>query len=148
MNKRAVELSITQLIGFVIVAVIFLGTIGLVMKIVGIMAEKPDEATLNSFENLVHELETIEDGQTKEVPYYIGESFYLFDEKCSAMPVEEDICICSSDNCKKVLQKHYFEKGRFIDVPAEIRGEISGKERGVKNVIIRKVGEVVTVTDT
>jgi len=146
MNKKAVELSITQLIGFVIVAVIFLGTIGLVMKIVGIMAEKPDEATLNSFENLMHEINTIEDGQTKIVPYYIGEGLYLKSECEPSLNKDElgdDICICKKD-CKKRIVREFQDSKLYVEIKG---GSIVYENQVINLAIIRDSNKICLTKD-
>jgi hypothetical protein len=149
MNKKAVELSITQLIGFVIVAVIFLGTIGLVMKIVGIMAEKPDEATINSFKNLMHEINTIEEGQIKVVPYYIAEGLYLRTECETNLILDrigDDICICK-DSCMKKRVTRLFHKNKII-IHLNSPGHITyDKTKEVNNVALIRTGEGICINE-
>jgi len=151
MNKKAIELSITQLIGFVIAVVIFLGTIGLVMKIVGIMSEKPDEASTNSFKNLMHEINTIEDGQKKVVPYYIQENLYL-NYNCeitpNQQPILDDLCLCKTSCYKKRLQREFHKDKYKLKITS---GKYITYDQGkdVKNLaIIRKSNDICITEDT
>lgn len=117
MNKKGIELTLTQIIGLVIVIMIFLGTLALVMKIVGILTDKPDQATINNMENLMHELSTIENNERKVVPFFLKED-YMLTSLCARNMQElvDDICICKESCMKKTIIKEFHDRKLHLKV--------------------------------
>ncbi|MFH1641289.1 MAG: hypothetical protein ABIC04_00140 [Nanoarchaeota archaeon] len=114
MHKKAnIEISTKTLIGFILVIFILLAFVGFFMKVWGIFADKPNQATLNSFKNLVIELNDIKEGETRIVPFYVEKDLYL-KTKCerelneyrlSGAEILNDICICTNECSKKRLAR-------------------------------------------
>ena len=109
MNKKAQEdLSIKQVIGFVLVALVLFAFVGFTMKLWNVFSNKPNEATINSFENLVHELNTLEEGKEKIVPYFIQDGYYLRTscDKIDEKVVRNDVCICrDAKHCNRLEKR-------------------------------------------
>ena len=107
-NKKAVGMTIRAVIGLVLVAIVLFAFVGFTMKLWNAFGNKPEEATINSFDNLVYELNTLEEGKEKIVPYYIQEGLYLYtqcevsldEHGLKGKEIFNDICICNA-NCKK-----------------------------------------------
>ena len=103
MNKKGdIEISIKTLIGFVLVAIVLVAFVGFFIKLWGIFTSQPNEATLNSFKNLVYEINTLEEGKDKVVPFFIQDGLFLY-TSCEAKygkSILNDICICTA-NCEK-----------------------------------------------
>lgn len=138
MNKKAdIEISLKTLIGFVLVGIILIAFIGFFMKMWGIFLNKPDQATINSFENLVYEINTLKEGEEKIIPFYIQKDLYLRVTCRKHMDDTEfgdDICICKSANdCYKRLERKFLEKEVIVKL---IIGYESGKE--VRNLKLVK----------
>ena len=150
MNKKAdIEISLKTLIGFILVSIIFLAFIGFFMKLWGIFTDKPDEATINSFKNLVYEIKNIEDKEEKIVPYYVQKKFKLTTQNCQRTEqVKEDICVCNIGDCrKKVVVKDYAEPKTELrvignDGTSAIRKDL---KEGVQNLVVSRNGKVITI---
>lgn len=147
MNKRAdIEISVKTLIGFILVALIFFSFVGLFVKLWGIFLSNPNEPTINSFENLVYEIRTLEEGDQKIVPFYIQKGLKLTTDDCQQgnIQVKEDICICLIDGgCKKrVIAKEYAE-GLALEVDYEI---VSSPE-GTFDLVLANDKKTVTISE-
>ena len=157
MNKKGdIEISLKTLIGFVLVAIILFAFVGLFMKMWGMFVNQPNEATLNSFDNLVYEINNLKDGEEKEVPYYIQEGLYLrtsceihiYENKQGQ--VLNDICICKGDHpCEKRLKRQIIsyltDETQIISILNDPEyGQIGfEKEKEVRNLkIIRDINGV------
>jgi len=131
MNKKAdVEISLKTLIGFVLVAIIFFAFVGFFVKMWGIFLNKPNQATINSFKNLVYEINELEDGDEKLVPFFIQEGLFLKSlcDRPDEKRVENDICICKRlEDCRK----------------REIREPI----KGVKKVSLENINRYIGYTE-
>jgi len=118
MNKKAdVEISLKTLIGFVLVSIIFFAFIGFFVKMWGIFLNKPEQATLNSFKNLMYEINELEENEEKTVPFYIQKKLYLR-SACQLQEIQKeyvlnDLCICTKDCKKRHIREALKEKVRI-----------------------------------
>jgi len=159
-SKKGIELSINQIIGFVLVAVVLVGFIGFSMKLWGIFLNKPNQATLNSFENLMHELNTLEEGEGKSkiIPFYIQKKLYLrttcetYSGEYLGLEVLNDICICKGDHpCEKRLERDiitYIKEASesIIILNDPMQGQIGyEKDKEVRNLKLTRDDEGVKI---
>lgn len=108
------------------------------LKLFGIMDDKPDAGTLNSFTFLGQQLETLREGETVQVPYGIAKKFFLV----SGIPncPQNVLCLCLDIGCEKISTQKEISGRVFSTV------SISGKDwAGVQNLEIMRNGERLTV---
>ncbi len=102
-KKADVEISLKTLIGFILVSIIFFAFIGFFVKMWGIFLDKPNQATTNSFQNLVYEINDLKEGQEKIVPFYVQDGLFLktLCDNPNEKRVENDICLCKRiEDCR------------------------------------------------
>lgn len=125
-------------IGLVLGSLALLAFVSFGLKLFGIMADKPDAGTLNSFTFLSQQLETLREGETRQVPYGIAKKFFLV----SGIPncPQNVLCLCLDAGCEKISTQKEISGRVFSAV------SISGKDwTGVQNLEITRNGERLTV---
>ncbi len=121
-NKAEIEISLKTIIGFVLVGILFFAFIGFFVKLWGIFLNNPTQATTNSFDNLVYELNTLEDGEEKTVPFYVQPKLYLkvMCDKKLERKVENDICICrQKEDCEDRLVREPIKNSKLVSLIAD-----------------------------
>jgi len=151
-SKRSIEMSLKTIVGLVLLTIIFFAFIGFFMKLWGIFLVKPDEASLNSFENLMHEINTITQGQEKVVPYYIKNKLYLRSECAKGLSEDEyldDLCICTA-NCDKRLIRKFVDKKVAVETKDLNGGTLSNGLTGddVNNLYLFRSDEGICIYDS
>ena len=115
MNKKGqTEEPMKNLMGYVLVFIVLVAFIGFFFKLWGIFLNKPNQATLNSFDNLMHEINTLEADEEKIVPYFIQDGLYLYtdcevsfnENGIKGSTVLNDVCICQKTCFDKRLQRN------------------------------------------
>ena len=155
MNKKGdLEISLKQIIGFILVAIIMTAFVGFAVKVWGIFTNKPAQATMNSFSNLLYEIDNLPPGESLEVPYYIQDDYYLRTEcRLDKDDTEfaDDICICKGhdgNDCygKSRVEREFTEDQRKVKIMGT---EAIGNQPKVINVkLIRSTsGDTVCVYD-
>lgn len=141
-KKGAIEISLKTLIGFILVILIFFVTAEIFFRLWAIFLNEPNQATINSFKNLIYEINTLKEGEEKVVPFYIQKGLYLKTECHTSIHepyVPNDLCICTK-NCKKRLVRERIALNKDIIIKG---GEISYEKKEVKNLRIKNNEQVV-----
>ncbi|MFH2028842.1 MAG: hypothetical protein ABIJ08_06900 [Nanoarchaeota archaeon] len=150
MNRKAdIEISLKTIIGFIIVSILFLAFIGFFVKMWGMFVDKPNQATTNSFKNLVYEINNLETGNNRLVPFFIQEGLYLrvtCQNTLNDPELGDDICICKSPNdCAKRQAREFTEKKVIVKFQSGIDFIGYDSNQKVKNIKLIRSGTGKTV---
>lgn len=158
MNKKAdIEISLKTLIGFILVAIIFFAFVGFFVKLWGVFLNKPNQATLNSFSNLMAEIESMKEYDEKTVPFFIQDGLYLYtncehtynEYGLKGETVENDICICGKTCYDKRHKREvitWLTKGQKVDLTGD-NYITYNKDQKVRNIKIKRTPQGASLLD-
>lgn len=138
--RGQVEHGVLFWIGLVIGFALIVMTANFAVKLFGIIGQKPDAATMDSFQLLRQQLEVLREGEQRNVPYHIGEKFFLVSGPLSCP--ESQLCLCTDHDCAKVVENGIIQIAGRRFSPVRIVGK---NWKGVENLEIGRSQNVLRV---